>query len=160
LVDFRVLYPSRVVLVTSVGKSGKPNIITIAWTAILSMSPFMVGIAVAPKRHSHKLISESKEFVINIPAFELEKQMALCGAKSGKTVDKFKESGLTPLKSEKVKAPRIAEYYAWLECKLVNSIETGDHTFFVGEVVASKEREKRSRGSIYDNGPKVAEIKL
>jgi flavin reductase (DIM6/NTAB) family NADH-FMN oxidoreductase RutF len=160
MANFRILYPSRVVLVTSAGKSGKPNIMTVAWTAILSMNPFMVGIAVSPKRHSHKLISESKEFVVNLPAFELEKQMEFCGTKSGRDIDKFKETGLTPAKSEKVKAPRIAECYAWLECKLVNSIETGDHTFFVGEVVASGEREKGGRGFIYDNGQKVAEIKL
>jgi flavin reductase (DIM6/NTAB) family NADH-FMN oxidoreductase RutF len=160
MADFRILYPNRVVLVTSADKAGEPNIITLAWTSILSMDPFMVGISIAPKRHSHRLILESREFVINMPSFELEKQMFFCGTKSGKNADKFKETGLTPVKSEKVSPPRIGECYAWLECRLVDAIETGDHTLFIGEVVASGEREKGSRGFIYDNGSEAVEIKL
>ena len=159
MLNYQALYPSRVVLVTSIDSKGKPNIITLAWTCILSMKPFMVGIAVSPKRYSHKLICASKEFVINLPTIELKEACMLCGTKSGKTADKFKEAGLTPVESEKAKAPRIAECYAWLECKLVNSVETGDHTLFVGEVVASGEREATA-GAIYDTkGEKLTEIK-
>jgi len=159
LVDYQALYPSRVVLVTSIDKSGKPNIITLAWTSIMSMSPFMVGISVGPKRYSHRLISESKEFVINLPAFDLQKACIVCGTKSGRNVDKFREASLTPIKSEKISVPRIKECYAWLECKVVNSVETGDHTLFVGEVVASGEREAKS-GAIYDTkGERLVEIK-
>jgi flavin reductase (DIM6/NTAB) family NADH-FMN oxidoreductase RutF len=159
MLNYQALYPSRVVLVTSVDFAGKPNIITLAWTCILSMNPFMVGISVGPKRHSHKLIKESKEFVINLPTIELKEACMLCGTKSGRSVDKFKETGLTPVKSDKVSAPRIKECYAWLECKLVNSVDTGDHTLFVGEVVASGEREAKA-GPIYDTkGERLVEIK-
>ncbi|MFH1471157.1 MAG: flavin reductase family protein, partial [Candidatus Micrarchaeota archaeon] len=160
MLNYQTLYPSRVVLVTSVDSAGKPNIITLAWTAILSMNPFMVGVSIAPGRHSHKLISETKEFVVNLPSFELEQACIVCGTTSGRNADKFKEAGLTPLKSEKVKAPRIAECYAWLECRLVNSLETGDHTLFIGEVVASGEQEARA-GPVYDIlGERLKEIKL
>ncbi len=160
MVNYQTLYPNRVVLVTSVDKSGKPNIITLAWTSILSANPFMVGISIASGRYSHKLISESKEFVINLPSYELARQCMLCGTKSGRNTDKFKEAGLTPVKSEKVNAPRIAECYAWLECKLANSVETGDHTFFIGEVVASGERGAKA-GAVYDTkGERLVEIKL
>lgn len=160
MVTYQTMYPSRVVLVTSVDKSGKPNIITLAWTSILSMSPFMVGISVGPKRYSHKLISESKEFVVNLPSFELEKACMICGTKSGRNTDKFNEANLTPVKSEKVSAPRIKECYAWLECKLVRIVGTGDHSLFVGEVVASDEREPKA-GAIYDRkGERLSEIQL
>jgi flavin reductase (DIM6/NTAB) family NADH-FMN oxidoreductase RutF len=160
MLNYQALYPSRVVLVTCVDSSGKPNIITLAWTSILSANPFMVGISVGPKRHSHKLISESKEFVVNLPAADLKEACMLCGTKSGRNTDKFKETGLTPIKSEKVFAPRIKECYAWLECRLANFVETGDHTLFIGEVVASGERETKS-GALYDTkGEKLKEIKL
>ncbi len=160
MVNYQILYPSRVVLVTSIDSEGMPNIITLAWTSILSSNPFMVGISIASKRHSHKLISESKEFVMNLPTIELEKQVVICGTKSGRNTDKFKETGLTPINSEKVSPPRIKECYAWLECKLVKSVETGDHTLFVGEVVASGERERKA-GAAYDTkGERLAEIKL
>ena len=143
-------------LATSIGKEGKPNIITLAWTAILSASPFLVGIAVSPRRHSHKLISETKEFVLNLPSAGLEEQVMLCGTVSGRDTDKLKRAGLTAEKSEKVSVPRIKECYAWLECKVVNSFVTGDHTLFVGEVVATGR--KPGKFGLYDLGGKFAEI--
>jgi flavin reductase (DIM6/NTAB) family NADH-FMN oxidoreductase RutF len=160
MANYQTLYPSRVVLVTSVDQAGKPNIITLAWTSILSMNPFLIGISVGPKRYSRKLIIESKEFVVNLPAADLKEACMVCGTKSGRNTDKFKEANLTQMKSVKVKAPRIAECYAWLECRVVRNVETGDHTLFVGEVISSGEREPAS-GFLYDTkGEKLAEIKL
>jgi flavin reductase (DIM6/NTAB) family NADH-FMN oxidoreductase RutF len=45
-------------------------------------------------------------------------------------------SGLTPIPSEVVKPPRIAECPTHIECRIVDTLETGDHTIFIGEVVA------------------------
>jgi flavin reductase (DIM6/NTAB) family NADH-FMN oxidoreductase RutF len=90
------------------------------------------------ERYSHAIITKSGEFVVNIPTIDLIEQTVFCGEHSGREVDKFKETKLTPIPSLKVNAPSILECVAHLECKVVQTVRTGDHTFFVGEVVAAR----------------------
>ncbi len=146
----RLLYPNRIVLVTSADSSGKPNIVTLAWCCPLSADPPLVGISLTKKRYSYQLISETKEFVINIPPYELADAAMVCGTRSGRNTDKFKEAGLTQENSGKVKPPRIRECYAHLECKLVNGVETGDHILMIGEVL--KAHKKKDMPALYDAG--------
>ena len=135
---YRLIYPRLVVLVSCIDPTtGKPNIITIAWATPLSMNPPLAGILVAPRRYSHELIARAKEFVINIPTVEILDKAIKCGRVSGRRHDKFSEIGLTAKPAKVVKSPIIEECVAHLECKLVNQITTGDHTLFVGEVVAA-----------------------
>ena len=131
-----MLYPLPVVMVSSADADGKPNIITIAWTGTICSDPPMVSISVRKERYSHKLISESGEFVINLTTEELAFATDYCGVKSGKDVDKFKEMNLTPLKADVVKAPLIAESPVNLECKVTEVKELGTHDMFLAEVVA------------------------
>ncbi len=134
----RLIYPRLVVLASCINPAtGKPNIITIAWATPLSMNPPLVGILIAPRRYSHELISRAKEFVINIPTVEILDKAIKCGRTSGRKHDKFSEFGLTAKPAKVIKSPIIEECIAHLECKLVNKITTGDHTLFVGEVVAA-----------------------
>jgi flavin reductase (DIM6/NTAB) family NADH-FMN oxidoreductase RutF len=88
-------------------------------------------------RYSHKLIQETNEFVVNIPTMDIVKEVLFCGRTTGKTRDKFKETRLTPMPAKKVKPPIIKECVAHLECRLHRKIATGDHTLFVGEVLAA-----------------------
>ena len=132
---YRLLHPMHTVLVSCCGKTEKPNIITLAWAMPTSISPPLVAISIAPRRHSHVLIGQTKEFVVNIPTMHILNETLFCGRTSGKDHDKFKETGLTPLPSIKVKPPIIKECVAHLECKLHSQFATGDHTIFVGEIV-------------------------
>jgi len=123
------------VLVSCIGQTGKPNIITLAWAMPTSHNPPLVAISVSPSRYSHALIEETREFVVNIPTIEILDKTLACGRLSGKTHDKFAETCLTQLPARKLKAPIIKECVAHLECKLHSQIETGDHTIFVGEII-------------------------
>jgi len=134
---FELLYPALVVLVTSIGKEKKPNVLTIAWSTPTSFDPPMVAISISPERYSYNLIDQTKEFAINIPDRTLMKQILICGTISGRDADKFKRSKLTPTRSRKIKPPIIKECIAHLECKTVDKIKTGDHFLIVGEVVAA-----------------------
>lgn len=142
-----MLHPRNTVLVTTCGKDGKPNIITIAWITPISVDPPLLGFAIRKSRHSYKLLQENGGFVINVPDFDLAKQSTLCGRKSGKDTNKFKESGLTPEPSSKVAPPRIAECAAAIECSVENTIELGDHIFVVGEVLCASADEKLFDGA-------------
>jgi flavin reductase (DIM6/NTAB) family NADH-FMN oxidoreductase RutF len=137
-------------MATCIDKEGNANIITLGMYMPISSRPPLVCIGVAPQRYSHKLIEETKEFVINSPPISLEKEMHYCGVKSGRDVDKFAEMGLTPIPSLKVKPPRIAECFGHLECKVVQSITCGDHTLFVGEVVATTVDANMMKGDVLD----------
>jgi flavin reductase (DIM6/NTAB) family NADH-FMN oxidoreductase RutF len=131
----RLLHPMHTILVSCVGKTGKPNIITLAWAMPTSHDPALVAISTSTNRYSHALIEETGEFVINIPTVDIVKETLACGRTSGKNHDKFSETHLTPLPARKVKAPIIKECLAHLECKLHSQFKTGDHTVFVGEII-------------------------
>ena len=133
----RLIHPMHVVLVSCVGKGGKANIITLAWCMPTSHRPPMLAISVAPRRLSHRMIVGTKEFVVNVPTMGIVREMLFCGRRSGRRLDKFKETGLTSLKAKIVKPPIIKECVAHLECKLSQQMTTGDHTMFVGEILAA-----------------------
>jgi len=134
---YRLLHPMHTVLITCIGKAGKPNVTTLAWAMPTSNKPPLVAISVSPQRHSHMLIEESQEFVINIPTLELLQSVYACGTFSGRSFDKFKKAGLTPIPGKKVKAPAIRECVAHIECIVDTQISTGDHTVFVGKIVVA-----------------------
>ncbi len=134
---YRLLHPRNTILVTCIDKNGRPNIITLAWSMPISMKPAVVGISVAPSRYSHGLIAETREFAINIPTRDIVKQTLYCGRVSGRNVDKFKQSKLTPIPARKIKPPLIKECIAHLECRVTQQLTIGDHTLFIGEVVAA-----------------------
>lgn len=124
-------------LVTSRPEEGEPNIITIAWTGIMNSEPPVVYISVRPVgRHSHRLIKESGEYVINIPSAGQARVVDYCGTVSGKDVNKFKETGLTPAPASHVKAPLIAECPVNIECRVRQAISLGSHDVFIADVLA------------------------
>jgi len=134
---YRLMHPRLVVLVSCVDPAGKANIVTLAWSMPVSINPPIVVISLAPKRYSHQLIEKTKEFVVNIPTMDIVKETLFCGRRSGKTYDKFKETGLTPLPAKMVQPPIIKECVAHLECKLHQQITVGDHTLFIGRVLTA-----------------------
>ncbi|MBN1861382.1 MAG: flavin reductase family protein [Candidatus Thermoplasmatota archaeon] len=133
---YHYAFPMQTILVTCNDENGKTNIITLAWHTPISRNPPLYGISLAPKRYSASLIEKSKEFVINFIPYSLVEAAHYCGTHSGKTTDKVCKTGLTLIPSTRVSTPMIQEGYAHLECKLLKSIPLGDHTFFIGEVIA------------------------
>ncbi len=124
-------------MVSCVDSAGKANIITLGMYMPISHDPPQVVIGVSPKRYSYDLIMKQGEFVVNSPGIGIAEKMHICGIKSGKDTDKWTEAGLTPVPAQKVRPPLIEECYGHIECEVVNMVTCGDHTLFVGEVVAA-----------------------
>lgn len=137
-----MIYPVPAVMVTCGNSPENYNIITIAWTGTINSDPPMAYISVRKSRHSHKLIKDSGEFVINLTTEELARATDWCGVKSGSKVDKFKEMKLTPIKATKVSAPMIDESPINIECKVFEIKELGTHDMFIAEVIAVNADEK------------------
>lgn len=129
------LFPCPVVLVTCIDSVGKPNIITLAWAGTVCSDPPTVGVGIRPHRYSCKLIEETGEFVVNIPTQKILKAADYCGVFSGKEVDKFSETGLTPEPANEVKPPLIKECPVNMECVSTNKIPVGSHILFLGKIV-------------------------
>lgn len=128
--------PNVYSLVTSLDKKGEPNALAVGWVTRTSIKPFLVLISIDRRRYSHEGIAFHKEFVVNYPTLEQAAGAEVCGSRSGRDCDKLAEAGLEVVASQKVKVPTLKDCIAAFECKVVSSFETGDHTVFVGEVVA------------------------
>jgi len=148
--SYRLLYPRQIVLVGCCSPDGKPNALTIAWSMPLSMSPPLVGISVSPKRYSHSLIERTGDFTVNIPTMDILEKVHVFGTVSGRDVDRFASLGLTAEKARAVKSPIVRECVAHLECRLTESLTTGDHTLFIGEVVAAYADDRFFRNGKFD----------
>lgn len=132
-----MLYPLPVVMVSAADKSGRKNIITVAWTGTICTSPPMLYISVRPERYSYGMIRETGEFVVNLTTEKLCRAADWCGVKSGRDVDKWAEMGLTPVKAEKLSyAPLIEESPVNIECRVTEVKELGSHHMFLAEVAA------------------------
>jgi flavin reductase (DIM6/NTAB) family NADH-FMN oxidoreductase RutF len=136
--------PAAAVLVTCISREGRPNIIPLTGWGVLSRFPFIVGIAICQghytqnyfPRHSHRLLQEVPEFVLNIPHTGLREAVTICGGVSGDKVDKFRAANLTPEPSLVVRPPAILECPVNLECQVRKVVNLGSHDVFLGEAVA------------------------
>ena len=120
----------------SVGDEKQHNIITIAWTGMLSTIPPKTYISVRPKRHSHKILLEKREFVINLTPASLIHAADFCGIYTGAKVDKFEKCGLHPSSASAVSCPLIAECPLNIECRVTDVISMGSHDMFIADIVA------------------------
>ena len=130
-----MLYPLPAVMVSCADKEGNSNILTIAWAGTVCTNPPMVSISVRPERYSYPMIHETGEFVINLTTEKLVRATDLCGVKSGRDTDKWKEAKLTPIPGNQVKVPLIKESPVNLECRVRQEIPLGSHTMFIADVV-------------------------
>ncbi|MEM1579173.1 MAG: flavin reductase family protein [Archaeoglobaceae archaeon] len=127
------LYPLRTYLIVS--GIERPNVMTADWVVPLSFEPPLLGVSIGHKRYTNKLLKESKEFVVGVPTMEMLKDVWIAGTCSGAKEDKISKLRLTLVQSKKVKVPSIKECQANLECRVVNEVEVGDHTLFIGEIL-------------------------
>lgn len=131
-----MVYPLPAVLVSCGDKKGNVNLMTAAWTGTICSDPPMVYVSIRKERHSHHMIQETGEYVINLTTEGLAWATDFCGVRSGRDMDKFKEMDLTPICGELQYAPMVAESPVSIECKVTNIMELGTHDMFMAEVVA------------------------
>jgi flavin reductase (DIM6/NTAB) family NADH-FMN oxidoreductase RutF len=112
------------ILLVAADKDGKPNAMTIGWGLVGTIwrKPFFT-VAVRLSRYTHKLMEESGTFTVCLPAKGMEEILDVCGTKSGRDMDKFKELGLTAKKGLQVDAPYIAECPVHYECRVAYKVE-------------------------------------
>ncbi len=138
--SYRLLYPMRTYLIVS-GKYGEVvDVMAADWVTIVSAEPFMIGVAVSPKRYTHRLIEKYGSYVVSIPTTDMINDVWIVGTESGPEKLKKTKLSLAPIKE--LDTPIIREALANLGCRVVDKKTYGDHTWFVGEVVHYSYREE------------------
>ena len=136
------VHPKPNVIVSCRDKDGRNNALAIGFAANVSIVPPMVMVAITPLRHSHGIIKESGEFVLNLPVKGFEKEYEYLGTHSGRDGDKLAAMVIEWEEAEMVSAPMLCACPVCVECRVVDSIKPGSHELFVGEVLAVHCEEK------------------
>ena len=136
-----LLYPHPVLIIGTYGPDGRPDAMAAAWGGICSSRPPAVAVSLQKVRQTYENLVERREFTISIPSTDYVREADYFGIVSGRETDKFAATGLTPVKGDRVNAPYVGEFPVVLECRLLQTVEIGMHTQFIGEILDVKEDE-------------------
>lgn len=123
--------PRPIALASTVDKEGNVNLSPFSFFNVFSANPPILIFSPARRgkdnttKHTYENVKEVKEVVINIVNFAMVEQMSLSSTEYGKGINEFIKSGFTPIPSEKIKPPRVAEAPVSFECVVDNIIELG-----------------------------------
>ena len=138
------IVPRPIAFVSTIGEDGIFNLAPFSAYATVSVEPSIVCFSVVSRRDGQKKdtlknIEFSKDFVINVVNEALAEAMNKTSPVFPSSVDEFKEAGLTPIESDLVRAPRVAESPINMECKLLQILQFGKSpnstNLVIGEVV-------------------------
>jgi flavin reductase (DIM6/NTAB) family NADH-FMN oxidoreductase RutF len=125
------------VALVSTAWHGAQNVMPAAFVTPLSIDPPLVGLAVHPGRHTHDMIRFSEEFALNIPTRQLLHHVQYLGSVTGAELNKLELTRLPTFRARRVAAPLLEGCVGWIECGVEDAYKIGDHTLFVGKVVAA-----------------------
>jgi len=148
--------PTPAWVVGTYDKEGRPNLMTAAWAGICCSKPPCIYVSLRKATYTYGNLMERKAFTASIPSENYAKEVDYIGIASGRDVDKFAHTGLTPTRSEVVDAPYVSEFPVILECKVIHTIEIGLHTEFIGEIMDVKADPSVLDGS---NSPDIERVR-
>lgn len=131
---YTFIEPGPVVLLTT-ARGGRANVMTMSWHMMVEFTPPLIACVVSSADFSFQALRATRECVIAIPAVELAEKVVAVGNCSGRDTDKFATIGLTPRPAALVGAPLVAECFANLECRVVETRLVNRFNLFVLEVV-------------------------
>lgn len=127
--------------IVSCGEGQCANLITVAWTGILSSKPPVTYISLRPERYSYGIIREFGEFVINLTDARMARGADVCGMYTGKKRDKASMAGFTLTDSRTVGCKTIEQSPLSLECRVKRIIPLGSHHVFMADIICVTAKE-------------------
>jgi flavin reductase (DIM6/NTAB) family NADH-FMN oxidoreductase RutF len=135
----RAIVPRPIAFVSTIGEDGSFNVAPFSFFCGLSGDPPLLGISINARRGAPKdslrNLRASRDFVVNVVGEPLLEKMVMASGEWAADVDEFRLTGLTPVPSDLVRAPRVGECAISLECRVHREVELGTTTFVVGEIV-------------------------
>ena len=127
-------YPMPVSLVGAMVE-GKPNFLAVAWFTMAGYKPPRMAIALGKGHYTNPGIRESKAFSVCIPSEDMVEVTDYCGIVSGRKTDKSKVFDL--FYGELKTAPMIRDCPLCIECRLVETVESGLNEIFIGDIIGT-----------------------
>ena len=119
-----------------VAGSAKPNPMTVSWGGFGTLwNKPIATVYVRPTRHTFGLLAAEPAFTLNFLPERLRDALDLCGAVSGRDVDKWQASGLNPKPSKTIAVPHVGDAELALECRLVASFDFDPERFLDPTIV-------------------------
>lgn len=134
--EYRVLHPRPVYLIVSKNGEGRLNVMAASWIMPVSDEPFLVAVSIWKGSLTYQNISKTKEFTINIPGEKHVNIVYKAGTTSGREVDKVSALGLPTVNSTRIEVPGLEDMLGFLECRVINEVDTGESALFIAEVMA------------------------
>ena len=131
---YKLIEPGPVVLLTT-ARGSRRNVMTMSWHMMVEFEPPLIACVVSSANHSYRALRATGECVIAVPSVQLASKVVKVGNCSGREVDKFAAFGLTPLPSDRVAPPLVAECFANLECRVTDTRLVAKYNLFVLEVL-------------------------
>jgi flavin reductase (DIM6/NTAB) family NADH-FMN oxidoreductase RutF len=129
----RYMYP-RPTLLLGANVDGKANFLAVGGGGVANAEPPMIGVPIRHQRYSLKGIQQNLTFSLNTPSVDLVRETDYCGITSGAKVDKVKVCQFKVFYGSLKTAPMIEQCPLNLECKVVQVLNLGSHSFVIGQV--------------------------
>lgn len=133
---YKLIEPGPVVLLTT-ALNGRANVMAMSWHMMVEFTPPLIACVVSEGDYSYQALRLTREGVIAIPTVELADKVVAIGNESGTEVDKFAAHALTPAPASQVAPPLVAECFANLECRVIDTRLVNRFNLFVLEVLAA-----------------------
>lgn len=140
-----IIVPRPIAFVSTLSADGVRNLAPFSFFTAVSANPPVIAFSPmvrgsdGQQKDTLRNIEETREFVVNIVSEGFAEQMNLCSGEYPPEVDEFALSALTPVASDLVKPPRVAESKAQMECRLVQVVHVSPKplggSIVLGEVV-------------------------
>lgn len=108
-------------MLLTTARNGRANVMAMSWHMMVDFEPPLIARIASNRDHSFAALRASKECVIAIPPAELAEKVVAIGNCSGRDVDKFACFGLTTAKADHVAPPLIADCFANVECRAIDT---------------------------------------
>ena len=131
--------PRPIAFVSTRSLAGVDNCAPFSYTMGVSSRPMVLAISVGERdgrpKDTARNILDTREFVVNLVTEAIAEKMNVASGDYAARVSEFEEAGLTPVRSDAVRPPRIAESPVNFECRLIRTVTVADNMVFFGEAV-------------------------
>lgn len=129
----------QVAIITTVDNDGRVNAATFATCVRVVHDPVHISFTTSLYKHTYQNIKETGQFTVNLPSFdrELLEKACILGLYFDKGVNELEKAGLTELKANRVRPPRVAECKRHFECEVEWMKEWGGRVMIVGNTVSA-----------------------
>ncbi|MAF50761.1 MAG: flavin reductase [Nanoarchaeota archaeon] len=114
---------------------------TVSWVSKVSFKPPLVMISIGKNKKDHEKFEEAEVFAVNVMGENGIEVARHFGLSSGENVNNFKEIDFIELKTG---SPVLKECVGAIDCKIVKTVDAGDHVVFIGEVLDSVSKDGES----------------